>query len=197
MGARFSATASDRWSPVTLRWSFGDGTSATGGAVSHAFGAAGAFSVTVTATDAVGNATSASRSVLATPPAPPPPPAATPRVTSSVSTQWGRRGRTFLLIRMNVRRPPDGAKAQLRCRGERCPFKRRSTSRVRNGSINVIRGMKRSKRLLRAGQRIELRITAPGHIGKVLRYPLKRGKSPKSKELCLPLGTTKPVPTCG
>ena len=53
VGAPFSATARDRWSPVTLRWSFGDGTSATGGAVSHAFGAAGAFGVTVTAADAV------------------------------------------------------------------------------------------------------------------------------------------------
>ena len=188
------ASASDRWSAPRIDWSFGDGASAAGGAVAHAFGSAGAFNVTVRARDGAQNATTLVRAVAVTVP---PPPAATPRVTSSVSTQWGRRGRTFLLIRMTVRRPPAGAKAQLRCKGPKCPFKKRSTSRVRNESINVIRGMKRAKRLLRAGQRLELRITAPGHIGKVLRYPLKRGKAPKSKELCLPLGATTPSRTCG
>ena len=50
-----AAAASDRVSPVALAWSFGDGATATGGAVSHAFGSAGAFNVTVTATDAAGN----------------------------------------------------------------------------------------------------------------------------------------------
>ena len=40
-----SAAASDRLGPVTLRWTFGDGATATGNAVSHAFGAAGTYEV--------------------------------------------------------------------------------------------------------------------------------------------------------
>jgi hypothetical protein len=73
--AMFSATATDAFSPVTLTWSFGDGSAAgTGSQVSHAFLSAGTFTVTVTATDAAGNATSASRSITVTNPAPPPPP---------------------------------------------------------------------------------------------------------------------------
>ncbi len=64
-GARagFAGSASDVWSPVALGWSFGDGASASGGSVSHAFGTAGAFPVTLTATDAVGNSSSRSASV--------------------------------------------------------------------------------------------------------------------------------------
>ena len=61
----FSAVAS-------VSWSFGDGATAKGTQVSHAFGRAGTFTVKVTATDAAGNASSASRTVTVTPTAPPP-----------------------------------------------------------------------------------------------------------------------------
>ncbi len=63
--ASFSvANPLDVWSPpVTVNWSFGDGSSATGDAVTHTYTQAGSFPVTVTATDALGNATSQSGSV--------------------------------------------------------------------------------------------------------------------------------------
>jgi hypothetical protein len=67
----FSASVFDVWSPVTTTWSFGDGTSATGNSVTHAYGGASAFNVVATARDAVGNATSTSRSVQITTPPPP------------------------------------------------------------------------------------------------------------------------------
>ena len=70
-GVGMAAAATDRWSGTSLSWSFGDGAGAAGGAVTHAFGSAGAFNVTVTATDGVGNATSATRPIAITP-APPP-----------------------------------------------------------------------------------------------------------------------------
>jgi PKD domain len=64
-GAAFSAGASDLWSPFGFSWSFGDGSAgAAGGAVTHAFAAAGAFRVTATATDAAGNSSSRSAVVL-------------------------------------------------------------------------------------------------------------------------------------
>ena len=57
----FGAQATDIWSPTpSIAWDFGDGGSATGAPVSHTYAAAGRRTVTVTATDAVGNATSAS-----------------------------------------------------------------------------------------------------------------------------------------
>jgi len=56
----FAASASDFWGPVSLTWNFGDGGSASGAAPTHAFERGGTFTATLTAADAVGNATSRS-----------------------------------------------------------------------------------------------------------------------------------------
>jgi PKD repeat protein len=81
----FSASATDRMSAVgPLAWSFGDGAGATGASVTHTYNNAGIYTVKVTATDAAGNATSATRSITvgAVPapvaPAPPALPGVTP-----------------------------------------------------------------------------------------------------------------------
>lgn len=65
----FSASPFDVWSALgATSWSFGDGTSQAGTSVTHAYTAPGTFTVTVTALDAVGNATSASAAVAITAP---------------------------------------------------------------------------------------------------------------------------------
>jgi len=56
-GAAMGVAASDTWSgPPSIAWDFGDGTTATGTDVVHAYATAGPRTVTVTATDGVGNA---------------------------------------------------------------------------------------------------------------------------------------------
>lgn len=63
-----SATASDLFSTVTsVKWSFGDGTGGEGSSVSHIYAKQGTYTITVTATDAVGNSTSASRQIAIVP----------------------------------------------------------------------------------------------------------------------------------
>ena len=54
----YAATATDTWSGIAgYTWSFGDGTTATGPSVAHTYTALGSHPVTLTVTDAVGNAT--------------------------------------------------------------------------------------------------------------------------------------------
>ena len=73
--AAFSAKATDAFSAVTLRWSFGDGSAAaTGTSVTHKYARSGRFTVTLTATDAAGN--SGSTTFTVTVASAPPPPAA-------------------------------------------------------------------------------------------------------------------------
>jgi hypothetical protein len=198
-----AAAATDRLSPVAVKWAFGDGGTAAGGAVSHAFGSAGAFTVSVTATDAVGNATAVRRPVLVSPAAPPPPPPPPLRITSKVKISWGVNSTRTFLIKLKIPKVPKGGKAQLTCKGKKCPFKKVSSKKRRKGTITLFRNVKLSKvqtmkkRTFRPGQRVELRITAPGYIGKVVRYQLKRDKIPVGKELCLPVGAKKPRSTCG
>ena len=63
--------AVDAWSPVSsIAWSFADGGSGSGASVTRTFGAVGSYAVSVTATDAVGNATTLTGTVVVSP-APP------------------------------------------------------------------------------------------------------------------------------
>ncbi|MEH3054435.1 MAG: PKD domain-containing protein [Patulibacter minatonensis] len=78
--AAFSASASDPdGDPVTLSWAFGDGGTATGGAPTHTYAAAGSYKVVVTATDVTGrSSTGESTLLVGAAAAPTPSPAATP-----------------------------------------------------------------------------------------------------------------------
>jgi hypothetical protein len=60
----FSVSTFDVWSAVEPTWSFGDGSSASGESVSHTYAHPGKYEVTLTATDAVGNTSSASGTVV-------------------------------------------------------------------------------------------------------------------------------------
>ena len=69
-GLDMNVAASDRMTATSISWAFGDGASATGSSVSHAYGTPGVYTVTAIATDAVGNASSATRLVQVTNPPP-------------------------------------------------------------------------------------------------------------------------------
>jgi hypothetical protein len=63
----FSVSPTDTWSSVSsTTWNFGDGTDAGGNAVSHAYGAPGSYTVSVTSTDSAGNSSTDSRVVNVT-----------------------------------------------------------------------------------------------------------------------------------
>jgi PKD repeat protein len=70
----------DAWSGLGTgqpSWSFGDGASGSGASVSHVFAAAGTYTVTTAASDAVGNAAAAvTHQIVVSKPVPPPPPPA-------------------------------------------------------------------------------------------------------------------------
>ena len=195
-GIGMAAAATDRWSPVNVRWSFGDGATASGAAVTHAFGGPGSFAVGVTARDAVGNASSTTRNVLVTRPSP----SSTPRIDSTVQSNWGfdpRATTKFRLLRLKVIAPPKGSAAQLRCSGRGCPFQSRRVRKGRKRNITLYKNTAFAKaaskgRRFRAGQTVQLRITAPGFVGKVVDWRLKRGRLPVAKVRCLPPRAPKP-----
>jgi hypothetical protein len=65
--APFSAAFLDTWSPFVVSWNFGDGQTANGPAVSHAFAAPGTYTLSATASDATGQATTFARAVSVRP----------------------------------------------------------------------------------------------------------------------------------
>ena len=86
---------------------------------------------------------------------------------------------------------PAGGRVELRCAGKGCPFARRT---VRSGRRTVTLTKLFTRRKLRRGTVLEVRITAPGMVGKVVRYTMRtRRKLPRSAPLCLPPGATRPA----
>lgn len=79
-----SAVAQDLLSTPSITWSFGDGSQASGAAVSHVFGSSGALTVTVTAHDSVGNTTSQTGVIAVSSPVRTPGADTTPPVVSAL-----------------------------------------------------------------------------------------------------------------
>jgi PKD repeat protein len=65
--ATFSASAGDASGPPSLSWTFGDGATATGASVSHAWSAPGTYTIGVTATDTVGQRSATSAQIVVSP----------------------------------------------------------------------------------------------------------------------------------
>lgn len=115
-----------------------------------------------------------------------------PPITAGVSTAWTVRGARVRLNRLLVSGVGAGDTVEVRCAGRRCPVKRRQGAAPRRGRVNLLAVLKRRARRFRAGQRIEVRITSPDRIGKVVRYRLVRRKAPIGRKLCLRPGARAP-----
>ena len=118
-----------------------------------------------------------------------------PRITSPVSRDYTvRKGHYTRFTRMSVRQVPRRARVELRCTGgtrRGCPNSlRRERARVRRGRASFTRRLRRVH--LRAGARLEVRITRSGAIGKVLRFKIRKRSLPLSLTLCMPPGARRP-----
>jgi hypothetical protein len=115
--------------------------------------------------------------------------AARPALDATFASGWSVFARWTLITRLRVKDAPAGAKLQVRCRGKGCPFKRKSV-KLKKGAANLTRLFKGRK--LRPGAVIQVRVTAPGTIGKIQRITVRRRKDPKRITLCLEPGSPKP-----
>jgi hypothetical protein len=146
----FTMSALDVWSGVASEdWSFGDGKSASGGTVSHAFGSVGTFPVTVTAVDGLGNASARSASLQIG--GPPDVTRPTFTVEPSIRPRRVRRGHLATVsfgvseaatVRVTVLASRSGVRSGRRCVAPR-RSRRRSVRRCRRG-VTVLRRAKHS-----------------------------------------------------
>jgi hypothetical protein len=122
-----------------------------------------------------------------------------PRVAAKVSASGRSTGRATYFRRLLITRIPASGGVLLRCTGgrTRCPFKSRRLRVTSNATANGLSLLSRPKRrrglVFKPGATLEVRVTAPNAIGKVVRYRIVRNRFPRGKALCLPPGTTRPV----
>jgi hypothetical protein len=130
--------------------------------------------------------------------APPPP---TPRIASAIKTEW-LSGSTTKVVRLTVENVPKGATVKVKCKGAKhakhkggCPFASK-TYREPNGKSALALKSRFRHAKLQPGTVITIDITAPGSIGKEVRYTIRKRHLPKSKTYCLPVGSTHPHTHC-
>jgi hypothetical protein len=81
------------------------------------------------------------------------------------------------------------------CRGKGCPFKSRTFARDSRGQVNATKVF--AKKKLKIGAALEIRISKPGAIGRVVIFSLKKKRTvPPAVGTCLPVGSTTPQKTC-
>jgi hypothetical protein len=86
---------------------------------------------------------------------------------------------------------PSGARVKVICHGGGCPKKKSLVLRVASGKSSV--RVRRLERRLRKGAVIEVFVTAPGRIGKYTRFTIRSNAAPARRDLCLRPGNSKPV----
>jgi PKD repeat protein len=208
----FTATASDSDGTIAaIAWDtdddgqFDDG---TGAIVTRTFSTSGSRIVSVRATDNVGVATIAFRTIEVTGSSPGQPDsvaAADGAPTASASSAKRLAMLTpfpivrirGLIVRGSARlsllsvKAPTGARVKVICHGGGCPKKKSVVLRVASGKSPVrVRSLERR---LRRGAVIEVFVTASGRIGKYTRFTIRSNAAPARRDLCLQPGKSKPV----
>lgn len=178
----FAAAASDPDGSISaISWDLnGDGVfgDATGPVASMPVPVAGAFSVAVSATDNSGATAVASQGVAV---AVRPPSMMNPFPIVRLTTRGTRRG--VRILRLGVQAPP-GTRVSVHCTGRGCG----TTSQVRLVRTPAPLRFRALEHRMRAGVVLEVRVSAPGVIGKFTRFLLRRAAPPRRLDLCLPPG---------
>jgi chitodextrinase len=193
----FAADASDD-DPMTYRWDFGDGGTATGSGPTHAYSAPGSRTVTLTVTDSEGAVATASLQIEVR--APPSQPAATPGPSAGIRLPAfmspfpvvrlsGQVFNRVTLIRLLTIRGPRGALVRVRCAGRDCPV-RLARRRVRKAGLVRFPVFERS---LRPGTRLAIFVRRGAEIGKYTRFAIRAGERPLRTDRCLLPGQRRPV----
>jgi hypothetical protein len=106
-------------------------------------------------------------------------------MNARVAYNWTVKGTRLTLTQLIARELPAGSAITISCSGKRCPIKK-TTIKPKGSSRNLLSSLK--SRAFRAGQTIDVRLAAPGHHTKLLRFKLARGKVPTGRAYCVRVG---------
>jgi hypothetical protein len=111
-------------------------------------------------------------------------------VAARIAGRWGLARRYTTVIELTVKDIPADGRVVILCSGKGCGFDRRTVA-PKGGAAKLAKLFRGRK--LKRGAVVEIRVTAPGMTGKVVRYAVRTGrKLPASATLCLPSGASKP-----
>ena len=118
-----------------------------------------------------------------------------------VSHGWDFKKSSVILTLKSLlitQQSPAGMKVKIFCKGKKCPFKSKNLKleKAKKGARSVLKSFTSKQRKFRAGQTLEVWVSAPNFNTKVARLPLKKGKAPVAQALCVVPGQSKPQKKC-
>ncbi len=123
-----------------------------------------------------------------------------PTLTSGLASKWDLKGSSLTLTSLQVTRPfPPGWIVVIKCSGKpKCSFKTKSlkAGKVKRGASTIISSLSKKQRKFKAGQTVEVWVSAPNFNTKVARLVLRKGKIPTAQSFCVLPGQTRPQKTC-
>jgi plastocyanin len=88
---------------------------------------------------------------------------------------------------------PRGARTEVRCIGDDCPFAKRRYTHRSAVAANVWRLRRLDGRFLRAGIRLQVFVMRPRTIGRYTRFKIRSGRPPRRVDRCLVSLSRKPI----
>jgi DNA-binding beta-propeller fold protein YncE len=124
-----------------------------------------------------------------------------PTLTSGVVHNWSfkKSSPSFTLKVLSITQQlPKGISVTIKCSGKKCPLRSKTLKlpKAKNNALNVFPSLTSKQRKFRAGQTVEVWISAPNFNTKVARIALKKGKQPVIEPLCVAPGDTTPKKSC-
>jgi hypothetical protein len=114
-----------------------------------------------------------------------PPLATTPQLGAAVIAKWLAKTRNTAVKKLTVTGAPVGAVIRISCKSKKkgCPFKTK-VLKTKSAAPTALASLFK-KRKLRPGTVLEIRITAPGFIGRLFRFTIRKSKPPLKVSLPL------------
>ena len=162
--------------------------------------------------DRSGDALTACETIQLPPDPPPPPPVCVPAfdvpangvdencdgvdarlraVAAAVSSTWRRSSRGATLVKLQAVRMPTGGTVRLRCKGARCPFKRKTVRGA--GTLDLRRAVGR-RRTFPDRAVLTVRLSAPFTLAKTFTYRIRSNRIPRAAVRCAIAGSKRTRP---
>ncbi|WP_028064488.1 calcium-binding protein [Solirubrobacter soli] len=117
------------------------------------------------------------------------------RVTAPLSYSTARKGNSAKFTKLTLSEIKADDKIEVRCSGGKskaCPFsKKTQTGKAGKSKVNLVSLLK--KRYLKLNAVLEIRVTRPNEIGRVVRLKIGKRGVVKQEGLCVAVGATKPT----
>ena len=114
-------------------------------------------------------------------------------LNSSIAAKWAATKKFTKVKKLVVSGVSTGGQVTVSCTGRGCP---RGAKTVPVSTSRAVLTKVFKKKKLKPGAVIEVRTTASGYIGKVVRYTIRKKRTPKVQTLCLPAGASGSPTAC-